>query len=166
MIERGKGINWEIGIDLTDWCSVTQSCLIFCDPMDCGIPGLPVLDYLLEFAQTHAHWVSDAIKPSYPLLSPSPPALNLSQHQDLFQWMLFFASDGQSTAASTSESLLLMHIQGWFPLGLTGLISLLSKELSRVLTSITVQKHSFFDVQLSLWSNPHICDYWKHHCFD
>ena len=55
MIERGKGINWEIGIDLTDWCSVTQSCLIFCDPMDCGIPGLPVLDYLLEFAQTHAH---------------------------------------------------------------------------------------------------------------
>ena len=51
------------------------------------MPGFPVLHYLLEFVQTHVHWVSDAIEPSYPLLPPSPPALNLSQHQDFFQWV-------------------------------------------------------------------------------
>ena len=68
-------------------CAVTESCLIPCDPMDCSIPGFPVLHYLLEFAQTHVHWVSDAIQPSHPLSLPSLPALNLSQHQSLFQWV-------------------------------------------------------------------------------
>ena len=65
------------------------SCLPLCDPMDCSMPGFPVLDYLPEFGQTHVHWVSDAIQPFYPLSSPFPPALNLSQHQDLFQWIGF-----------------------------------------------------------------------------
>ena len=65
--------------------SVAKSCLILCDPMDCRMPGFPVLHYLPEFAQTHVHWVDDAIQPSCPLLSPSPPAFNLSQHQSLFQ---------------------------------------------------------------------------------
>ena len=55
------------------------------DPMDCSEPGLPVHHQLLEFIQTHVHWVSDAIQPSHPLSSPSPPAFNLSQHQGLFQ---------------------------------------------------------------------------------
>ena len=55
--------------------------------MDCSTPGLPILHCLLELAQTHAHWVGDAIQPSHPLLSPSPPAFNLSQHQGLFQWV-------------------------------------------------------------------------------
>ena len=62
-------------------CSVTKSCPIPCDPMDCSTPGFSVLHYLLEFAQTHVHWVGDAIQPSYPLSPPSLPALNLSQHQ-------------------------------------------------------------------------------------
>ena len=62
-------------------------CLTLCDPMDCSTPGFPVLHHLLEFAQTHVHWVSDANQPSCPLLSPSPPAVNLSHHQDLFQWV-------------------------------------------------------------------------------
>ena len=67
-------------------CSVTQSCPILCDPMDCSTPtGFPVLHYLLELDQTHVHWVDDAIQPSHPLLPPSLPALNLSQHQDIFQ---------------------------------------------------------------------------------
>ena len=66
--------------------SVTQSCLTFCDPMNHSMPGLPVHHQLLEFTQTHVHWVSDAIQPSHPLLSPSPPAPNPSQHQGLFQW--------------------------------------------------------------------------------
>ena len=67
--------------------SVAQLCPTFCDPMNCSMPGLPVHHHLPESTQTHVHWVSDAIQPSHPLLSPSPPALNLSQHQDLFQWV-------------------------------------------------------------------------------
>ena len=66
-------------------CSVTQLCSTLCDPMDCSMPGFPVLCYLLEFAQTQVHWISDAIQPSHPLSSPSSPALNLSQNQDLSQ---------------------------------------------------------------------------------
>ena len=58
-----------------------------CDLMDCSTPGFPVLQYLLEFVQTHVHWVINAIQPSHPLLSPSPPVFNLSQHQGLFQWV-------------------------------------------------------------------------------
>ena len=68
-------------------CLVSQSCLPLCDPIDCSMPRFPVLHYLPEFAQTHVHWVSDAIQPSHPLLPPSPPALCLSQHQVLFQWV-------------------------------------------------------------------------------
>ena len=67
------------------WCSVTKLCLTLCDPVDCSTPGSCVLCYLLEFAQTHVHQVGDAIRPSYPLLALSPPPLNLSQHQGLFQ---------------------------------------------------------------------------------
>ena len=66
---------------------VTQSCLTLCDPMNCSTPGLPVHHQLPEFTQTNVHWVSDAIQPSHPLSSPSPPAPNLSQHQSLFQWV-------------------------------------------------------------------------------
>ena len=66
---------------------VVQLCLTLWDPMDCSTPGFPVLHSLLKFAQTHVHWISDAIWPSHPLLSPSPPAFNLSQHQGLFQWV-------------------------------------------------------------------------------
>ena len=66
-------------------CSVAQSCLILCDPVDCSIPGFCVHHQLLEVAQTQVRRVSDVIQPSHPLLSPSPPAFNLSQHQGLFQ---------------------------------------------------------------------------------
>ena len=68
-------------------CSVAQSCLTLCDPTDCSIPGFSVLHHLLELVQIHVHWVSGAIQPSHPLLSPSPHALNLSQHQGLFKWV-------------------------------------------------------------------------------
>ena len=67
--------------------SVTQSCPTLCHPMNRSTPGLPVHHKLPELTQTHVHWVSDAIQPSHPLLSPSPPALNLSQHQGLFKWV-------------------------------------------------------------------------------
>ena len=65
-------------------CSVAKSCPTLCHPVDCSTPGFPVLDHLPEFAQTHVHRIADAIQPSHSLLSPSP-ALNFSQHQDLFQ---------------------------------------------------------------------------------
>ena len=65
----------------------SQSCPTLCDPMDYSKPGFPVHHQLLELTQTHIHWFSDAIQPSHPLSSPSPPAFNLSQHQGLFQWV-------------------------------------------------------------------------------
>jgi len=67
--------------------SVTQSCPTLCNPMNRSTPGLPVHHQLPEFTQTQVHWVSDAIQPSHPLSSPSPPAPNPSQHQSLFQWV-------------------------------------------------------------------------------
>ena len=67
--------------------SVAQLCLALCSPMDCSTPGFPVLHHLLELAQTHVHWVSDAIQPFHPLSSPSSLTFNLSQHHSLFQWV-------------------------------------------------------------------------------
>ena len=66
-------------------CSVAQSCLTLCDPMDCSTPGLPVPHHLPEFAQVNIPCISDAVQPSHPLMPSSPSALNLSQHQGLFQ---------------------------------------------------------------------------------
>ena len=84
-----------------------------------------------------------------------------------FPMSWLFASGVQSIRASASASVLPMTLQGWFPLGLTGLISLLSKGLSRVFSSTIVQKHQFFGAQPSLWSNSHtVHDYWKNHSFD
>ena len=76
-----------ISIDHIQFNSATQSCLTLCDPMDCSTPGPPVHHQLMKFTQIHVHPASDAIQPSYPLLSPSPPASNLSQNQGLFQWV-------------------------------------------------------------------------------
>ena len=70
---------------VVQFSSVTQSCPTLCDPMDCSTPGFSVHPQLLELAQTHVHGVGDAIQPSCPLFSPSPPAFNLSQHQGLFK---------------------------------------------------------------------------------
>ena len=135
--------------------SVTQPCWTLCDPMDCSMPGFPVLHHVLQLAQTHVHWVGDAIQPSHCLLSPSP-AISLSQHQS-FHMRQFFISGSQSIGASASASVLPVNIQGRFSLGLTGWISLLSKGLSRVFSSTTIWKHEFFNTQPSLWSSFHIC---------
>ena len=70
---------------LVQFSSVIRPCPALCDPMNCSMPGFPVHHQLLKLAQTHVHRVSDAIQPTHPLSSPSPPAFNLSQHQDLFQ---------------------------------------------------------------------------------
>ena len=99
---------------LSQFSSVTQSCLTLCDLMDCSTPGFPVHHRLPELTQTHVHWVGDAIQPSHPLLSPSPPTFILSQHSGSFQMSQFFTSGGQSIGVSASASILLMNIH-WFP---------------------------------------------------
>ena len=128
--------------------SVDHSCPTLCDHMKHMKPGLPVDHQLPEFTQTHVHRVSDAIQPSHPLSSSSPPALNLSQNRS-FQMSQLFSSAGQNTGASASTSVLPMNTQDW-SLGWTGWISLQSKGLSRVFSNTTVQKHQFFSTQLSL----------------
>ena len=78
---------WKKSYDQHQFSSVTQSCPIYRDPMDYSMLVLPVHHQLPEFTQTHVHWVGDALQPSHPLLSPSFPTFNVSQHQGLFQWV-------------------------------------------------------------------------------
>ena len=89
LISRNKEWNNTIysKTDGPQFSSVAQSCPSLFDPMDCSESGFPVHCQLPEFTQTHVHWVSDAIQPSHPLSSPSPPVFNLSQHQGLFKWV-------------------------------------------------------------------------------
>ena len=79
-----QGVKFRHLWDIRTHCSVAKLCLMLCNPMDCSTQGFPVLHYLPEFAQTHVHWVDDTIQPSHPLLSASPPALNVPQNQSLF----------------------------------------------------------------------------------
>ena len=188
--------------------SVSESCLTLCNPMDCSTSGSPVLHYLLEFAQIHVYWVSDAnhlilcwpflllpsIFPSIRVfcnksavlirwpkywsfrfsISPSNELeKEVATHSSTLAWRIPWREEpgglqsmglqrvGHDWATSLSffSFFLLMNIQGkefpeyWFPLGLTGLISLLSKGLWRVFCSTTIQKHQYFGAQPSLWSN-------------
>ena len=107
-LEGWDGGRWEGGSRgrgyMNCYCSVAKSCLTLCDPMNCSTPGFPVLHHLPEFAQTHVHWVDDAIQPSHPLPPAFPPALNLSQHQALFQWV------------SSSRQVAKVYTFGWFML--------------------------------------------------
>ena len=108
------------------------------------------------FAQIHVHWVDDAIQPSYLLLPSSPPALTLPQDQGIVQWISSSHQVAKVLELQQSASVLPMNINGLFPLGLTGLISLLFKGLSRVFSNTTFWKHQFFGTLPSLWSNSHI----------
>ena len=133
--------------------SVTQSCPTPHDPMNCSIPGFPVHHQLPELTQSHVSWIGNAIQPSHPLSSPSPPAFNLSQHQGLFQWVS--SSPQVAKGPSASASVLPVNVQDWFPLGLTGWISLQSKGIFKSLlqhhsSKAPIPQHSaFFIVQLS-----------------
>ena len=120
--------------------SVAKSCQTICDPMNGSTPSFPVLHYLPEFAQTHVHWVSDAIQPSYPLSAFSAFALNFPSIR-VFSSELALHIWWPRIGASASLSVLPMTIQGWYPLRLTGLISLLYKGPSRVFSSNTIWNH-------------------------
>ena len=102
--------------------SVTQSYLTLCDPMNCSTPGLSIHHYLPEFIQTHVHRVGDAIQPSHPLFSPSPPSPN-SSHNQSFPMSQLFAWGGQSTGVSALASFLPKNTQDRSPLEWTGWIS-------------------------------------------
>ena len=123
--------------------------------MDCSTPGLPVHDHLSELAQTHVHQVGDAIQPSHPVV-PFSSCPQSFQASGSFTMSQLFASGGQSIGVSASASVLPMNIQDWFPLGLTCLISLQAKGLSRVFSNTTVQQDQFFSTQLTFQSNTNI----------
>ena len=150
-------VNSVIGLRRSSkFTSVVQLCPTLWDPMDCSTPGFPVHHQLPELDRTHVHWVGDAIQPSHPLSSPSPPTFNLSQHQGLFQWVGSLHHVAKVLALQLQQSVLPVNIQGWFHLGWTGLISLLSKGLSKI-SSTTVRRHQFFSAQPFLLSSFHIC---------
>ena len=143
---------------IIQFSSVTQSCLTLCDPMNCSTPGLPVHHQFPKPTQTHVHRVSDAIQPSN-LLSPSPPAFNLSHHQGLFQSILEesvlcirwpkYWNFSLSISPSNEYSGLISSRMDWLELhAVQGTL--------KGLPNTTVQKHQFFGAQLSLQSNSHI----------
>ena len=135
--------------DSVQFSLVDQSCLTLCDPMDCSTPGLLVHHQFPEPTQTHQlrWWCHPTTSSS---LIPFSSCLQSFPASGSFPKSQFFASDGQSIGDSASASVLPMNIQDWFPSGLTSMISLQSKELSRVFSNTTVQKHAFFSTQLSL----------------
>ena len=119
-----------------------------------SMPSFPVLHYLPEFAQTHVHWVNYAIQPP-PTVVPFSSCPKSFPASESFPMSWLFSSGDQSIGASASASVLPVNIQGWFPLKLTGLISLQFKGLSRVFSNTKIQKYQFFSTQPSLWSNSH-----------
>ena len=123
--------------------------------MDCPREASLSITNSWSLPQTHVHQVSDVIQPSHPLLSLFS-CLQSFPASGSFLKIQFFSPDGQSIRASASASVLPMTFQDLFPLGLTRLITLLSKRLSRVFFSTTTQKHQFFSAQLALWYNSHI----------
>ena len=139
--------------------SVTQSCLTLAIPLTAACQA-PL--FITNSRSLYRLISIVSMVPSNQLILCHPSTFNLSQHQGLFQWVgsspvsWFFPSGGQSIGVSASTSVFPMNIQDWFPLALTGWISLQSKGLSRVVSNTTVQKHQFFGAQLSSQSNSHI----------
>ena len=121
-------------------CSVTKSCLTLSDPMDCSIPNFPVLHGVCSNSCQLSWWSCPTISSSAVLLFS---CLQSFQASGSFLMSYFFTSYGQSIGASALASVLQISIQGWFPLGLTGLMSFLSKGLSRLYSSTKILKHQF-----------------------
>ena len=134
--------------------SVAQLSLTLCDSMDCNTPGLPVHHQLLEFIQTHVHWVGDAIQPSHPLSSPSLPTSDLSQHQGLFKWVILpirwpnYWSFSFSISPSNEYSELISFRMDWLDL-LAVQGTLKSLLLHHSSTASILRCSAFFIVQLS-----------------
>ena len=152
---------------MIQFSSVTQSSLTFCDPMNRSTPGLPVHNQLPELTQTHVHRVSDAIQPSHPLSSPSPPARNPSQHQSLFQWV-----NSSHEVAKVLEFQLQYHSLQRNPradLLQNGLVGSPCSPRDSEESSLTPQFKSISSSVLSFLYSPtltSIHDHWKNHSLD
>ena len=152
---------------LFQFSSVTQLCPTLCDPMDHSTPGLPVHHQLPEFTQTHVHWVSDAIQPSHPMSSPSPPSPNPSQHQSLFQWV-----NSSHEVAKVLEFQLQHHSFQRNPradLLQNGLVGSPCSPRNSQESSPTPQLKSINSSALSFLHSPtltSIHDHWKNHSLD
>ena len=136
-------------------CSVAQLCPTLWDPLDWSTPGFPVLHYLLEFAQTHIHWVNDAIQPSYPLSLHSPHP-QLSSESGFFPMSWLFPSGGWSIGASALVSVLPKNIQGWLPLGLTDCLAVpccpRDSQESSPAPHLTIIFETFASLKRPLWN--------------
>ena len=147
--------------------SVAQSCPILCDLMDCSKPGFPVHHQLPELLQTHVHRVGEAIQPSHPLLSPSPPAFNLSQHQGLFKWV-----SSSHQVVKVLELQLQQQSFRWIfrtDFLLDGLVGSPCSPRGSQESSSTPQLKSISSLAFGSFYNPtltSIHDYWKNHSFD
>ena len=142
---------------------VAKLCPTLCDPMDYSMPISSVLHHFLEFTHTHIHWVGDTNH----LIFSHPLLLQSFLVSGSFPMSCLFESGGQDIRVSASASVLPMNIQGWFPLGLTGLISLQSRGCQEF--SPTPQFKSIKSLVLSLLYSPtltFIHDYWKNNSFD
>ena len=148
-------ISHSVQFSSVQFSSVAQSCPTLCDPMNSSTPGLPVHHQLREFTQTHIHRVSDAIQPSHLLSSPSPPAPNPSQHQSLFQWVSSSHEVAKVLEFQLQHHSFQKNTQGWSPSEWTGWISLQSKELLRVFSNTTVQKHQEMQIKTSIETSQH-----------
>ena len=138
-------------------CSVAKLYPILCNPMNCmqhsRLPRLSLSPRVCSYSCPFSQWCHPS---NWSSATPFSFCLQSFPASGSFPMSLFFASGSQSIGASASVSVLPMNIQGWFPLGWTGLISLQFKGLSRIFPNTTVQKHQFFGAQPSLWSNSHI----------
>ena len=142
-------------------CSVAKSYLTLCNPVDWSTPGFPVLHCLPEFVQVHVHWVGDAVSSSATPFS----CLQSFLASGSFPVNWLFTSDAQSIGTSASASVLAVIIQSWFPLRLTGLISVQSKRLLRIISQSESINSSGPTLLYSLTLTS-LYDYWKNHSFD
>ena len=156
---QSTGIVWPGKTVCSQFSSVAQSCPTLCDPMNCSTPGLPVHHQLPEF--THIHWVGDAIQPSHPLSSPSPPALNLSQHQGLFnesalriRWPKYWSFSFNISSSNEHPGLISFGMDWLDLLAVQGILE----------SSATSQFKSIHSSVLSFLYSPTLTcihDYWK-----
>ena len=147
--------------------SVAQSCPTLCNTMNHSTPGLPVHHHLLESTQTHVHWVSDAIQPSHPLLSPSPPAFNLSQHQGLlkrvsssYRWSKYWSFSFSISTPNVYSGLISFRLD---------LVGTPCSPRDSQESSPTPQFNSINSSALSFFYSPtftSIYDHWKNHSLD
>ena len=162
-MQQRMRVKWSV----TQFSSIAQSCPTLCNPMNRSMPGLPVHHQLLEFTQTHVHRVGNAIQPSHPLSSPSPPAPNASQHQSLFQWV-----NSLHEVAKVLEFQLQHHSFQRNPradLLQNGLVGSLCSSKDFQESSLTPQFRTINSSVLSFLHSPtltSIHDHWKNHSLD